>query len=450
MTATSLLLAALLVAFAQADAPQAPKNKAGRAKPAQAKPGKSKPAGAKAAAPAPPGNLNQRAVDMLALKNGERFLGMFAAPASNGQVTFFVSREWLKSALPKRYEQVAADETARAKAILEKTRERILAWRDRRKDQPNLVALLDEKLAGVDRRLADLDDPRAEPPQILVLDFSTAEIRRHFSQKQPNRRVLGLAWEQRLPRAEERTVAALRKDLEAEKIDADKREPDLSDRVGPSEQSDEAWAARVALVEFGNSGEPHYQGTGGVLVKAGNTDGPPDFAKLLQGMQGGSLEAQLADLLGTGEAAANAKADEAAEKALAEAADDGFTGVRLTRLDQDPTHETVRVSVRFAASMPGGKWRDVWRFESVADASQARPKLEKELADDPQVKNAIDAVKGLGIGVDETLLSRALRHGAATQEALETANAAFSEFLLAASRRLDGPPLAVLDPPDKR
>jgi flavin-binding protein dodecin len=462
MSRTQVLIAALLALLVVRDVaaqeppaappakPKAAKPKAGKPKAAQPKAAQPKAKPKAKAAPAAPGGtqltLAQRAVDMVSLTNGDRFLGMLAGPPAGGRLTFFVSRDWLRNGLPRYYKTFADGERESTRNTLEQTRDFIVAWRERRKDKQALAAFLGQKLADIEKHLADLDDPQYELPQILAIDIAEADVHRHHAQQPATRRLLGWAWEQRLPDAEERAPGTLRKRLVALGVDPDVRSPDLTDRLAPVPQSDEAWAARVAVVEYQVIGEPHYQGMGDALVQAGKDAELAGMRELLKGMMAGQVEGQLAELLGT----ANGEQDEAEEKAVQRATSEAqaanFYGVRVTQLAQDAARGEVRVTVRILARMPDDTWRDVWRGTTLADANNPRPEAVKKLAQNPQVKKAIAVIKGLGVPIDPSLLDKALRHGAATQEALDGANAAANEFLLAGARRFDGPPLSLLDP----
>jgi hypothetical protein len=141
----------------------------------------------------------------------------------------------------------------------------------------------------------------------------------------------------------------------------------------------------------------------------------------------------------------NEKLKQAIDKATRACDDEGETGVRITRLDQDLARRQVTVSDSFLARMPDGSWQAVWQFASTIDASKPRPNEEATLAKDPQVAEALKTIKNLGLDVDPELLRTAMRSGVATQEALEAVDREFADYLLANTRRLDGPPLNVPD-----
>jgi hypothetical protein len=90
--------------------------------------------------------------------------------------------------------------------------------------------------------------------------------------------------------------------------------------------------------------------------------------------------------------------------------------------------------------MPEGSWEVIWQHTATADAGQAGPEARQQVAADPQVAEALDLLRGLGLDAGGAALDTALAHGAATMQALESAGGEFGRFLLRSTRRLDGPP----------
>ncbi len=116
-------------------------------------------------------------------------------------------------------------------------------------------------------------------------------------------------------------------------------------------------------------------------------------------------------------------------------------------MDQDVERHRVTVEDGFWAKMPDGSWQVIWQTASTIDAAQAKPGEEQQLEQDPQVAEALKLVKSLGLNIDPKQLQAAMRHGVATQAALQAVDAEFGEYLLANTRRLDGPPLLLPEAP---
>lgn len=392
--------------------------------------------------------LAQRAADMVALSTGERLLGMFAGPPGDGPVRFLVCRAWLTKNEPEYYRQITAGEVDRARQALEQLRSRVLDWQQRRPEPANLAAFLESALEQTEKQLKVLNaQPAAEidRSQLLVIEIPAANIKRHYAQRQAARRILGLAWEHQLDDAEQKSSAALVRWLDAKGVKLEAAEPDLSDRLGILLQDDRQWAAKVALVEYQLLGVPHFHGTGKLLVREDSQHQRPALAELIANLLAEQLESGLADLLAPRGAAARPaggnQLQRAAESALRTAEAEGLRAARITYLRQDIARGQVTVIGRFLAQMPDGSWQTVWEHEVSADRARPRPDAEKRIAHDPQVAEAMELVKQLGLEPDPAMLQLAVRHGAAVMEAQDAVERVFARFLLQSTRRLDGPPV---------
>ena len=377
-----------------------------------------------------PPAVTERAVDALTLVSGERLLGMLMDLRETEPVHFAVDREWLKKHAVGVHKKATAAEAQEHRAILQTLRDRLAAWRERRKDEKTLAGFLDRKLAGVDEQLASLEKEEADS-QLVIVELPKKAVRRRMAQGAARRRLLGLAWEYRLEQVEEKSAATLAEELKALKIDS-AAQPDLSDRIGPLEQDDRQWAAKMALTEFSLLGKPHYQGMGGMLIQAGEGEQPK-----IEDLLGGMLGEQLGGLLNSG--AEKPEAKDATPTATSGADEAGMTGVRITELEQDAERGEVTVRGRFLAKMPNGEWEEVWRHVETADARKSRPEAEARIKNDPQLAEALAALEKLGLGGAQAALDTALKHGAATMEAQQACDRRFGEFLLRSTRRLDGP-----------
>ena len=119
-----------------------------------------------------------------------------------------------------------------------------------------------------------------------------------------------------------------------------------------------------------------------------------------------------------------------------------ISGFRVTRSEEDLAAKRVAVETRFVARMPDGSWKTVWQRVETADASKARPDVEQQIMQDPQIRTALELVKSFGLGGEEQV-KMAIRFGAATQEAQKQADSLFFEFRDRHLHRLDGPVLRI-------
>jgi hypothetical protein len=392
--------------------------------------------------------VQQRACDMLWLAGGERLFGILMGPPQGGKVGIVVDREWFRKHYREMYDTTVAGENDRRRALLESLAKRLAAWRERRSEPKLLAAFIERSLEQTDKRLRGLDDEKSplEPSQLVLVEVPQAKVRKHYAQPPATRRVLALAWQERVPGAVEQTSAALIEQLKAKEIDPQRVAPDLADRLGPLTQDDRQWAAKVALVEYEILGKPHYQGTGSKLIRDDSGQPRPDLAKLFAATAEEQLGDLLGELLGSAGGAkrkGNDKMRQAVEGATREAAAEGHNGVRITYLSQDLAGHKVTVTASFLARMPDGAWQSIWEHTSSIDTTKPRTDEETKLTDDPQIAEVLKIAEGLGIDPNDERIRIALRHGVVTNEALVESNAAFVEFMLPNVRSLEGPPIAV-------
>jgi hypothetical protein len=188
-----------------------------------------------------------------------------------------------------------------------------------------------------------------------------------------------------------------------------------------------------------------FQGSGSMLIR--KTD-KPDMTALLSQVLGGGLGedpiSQLGAELGLPEfKKPKEQSDGWWKHATEEAERDGFCGVSIIRLNQNMLSTTVTVEAYFFAFEKPGVWFQVAKFAGQSNTTEQTEEQLKRLQDDPQVKSVMDTLKGLGLGGQETI-DQALRHGAATQKALQDATGQLNAFISRNSRELDSPPVAIL------
>jgi hypothetical protein len=418
---------------------------------------------------APPVAVRDQAVDLLTLAGGERLLGMLmgppaalgppggTGPSRSETVVFLVERAWLQKRQAALYRQTTMDETKVRRDALDQLRVRLTEWRQRRAEPRVLAGFLDRRLADVEKQLAAANDAgrAAEPSQLLLIELPVKRVRQSFVQPADRRRLLGLAWEERLADVEELSAAALTDQLRERKVDTELAQPDISDRLPMLPQTDRQWSAKVAMVEFQILAKPHFQGSGSVLVRDDGGQQRPPIAELLgslmQDQLGGVLGELLNDPLGKAAGGGRPQGDErrlaAIEKALSSAADDGLRGARVSYLEQDLQKHQVTVTDTFHAQMPDNAWQVVWRQTATVDARQAGKAGGAQLAEDPQIAEIAKSMKHLGLGANDDLLQTALGFGAATQQALGETGREFGHFLLMNTRSLTGPPMLLPETP---
>lgn len=386
-------------------------------------------------------------VDSLRLVGGTRFYGFLLSKNPDRSLNFAVERAWLESTHPELYaKQVQAELDSRGKSQ-ELLVERIRDWMKARSDDQQLVGYLQSQL----HKIESAETEAHASTRFTVMEFTSDQVQELKIAPAANRKIAGLAYSHQLGRIVQTPASILRRQLEKQNVDVVAEQVDLSADV-PSVriESDRQWAARKALVEFQLRESLEYQGTATTLLRKGeeNADVGTLLGQMLGG-NGGGLDAisQLGADLGLPEF--KPRPDSARDwwkKVTREAEADGFIGVLITRMNQSISSPNVTVENWFFAKESAGKWFPVVRMRSTSStANQTQARIDR-IKQDPQIQSITDALSGLGFQVGNQL-DQALRHGAATQEALEDANSEFYLFLSRQIRALDGPPITLFESP---
>jgi hypothetical protein len=383
---------------------------------------------------APP--FAERAVDMVSLKGGERLLGMVFDVRPDGSLAFVAGREWCRRHAPRTFAEATEGEAVRQAKALGLVKERIAGWRARPPRTDGLRSFLAAEAARIDERIAAADpEARTLDTQLILIRIARNEVRSNYFQEPERRRILGLAWEQRLDGVEDESAKDLSDRLEELGVKAAVLQPDLGSRVPIEPETQEQWAARVALCEFAYERKPHYQGDQQFLLRA---DKAQDAASLEEAL-GKLLEGQLGDLLGQPPGHGRAL-----EQALGEAGRDGFPGARITTIRQDLGAQRVTVASSFFARMPNEKWELIWQDSTTLDTREARPEETDRISNDPRVKELVELLATFGLDPSQGVIQAALAQGAATQAGLDGAegvNPSFEQYVARFTRMLDGMPI---------
>src|SRR5262249_21998372 len=149
------------------------------------------------------------------------------------------------------------------------------------------------------------------------------------------------AWHQGMPDVESRSVTSLSQELKKQKVEPLDDPDAVLELFPPRRESEAAWAARRAIVEYVHRQPLDFQGTGDVVLRTGEGLKGPDAGSLIAGltkMLGGD---GLPDLLdppaGSGKrtGAGNGTTDKWLPSASKTADSERVNGFRVTRVDQD-------------------------------------------------------------------------------------------------------------------
>ncbi len=396
-----------------------------------------------AAAQLPQVTESRLGVDLVKLESGKRLYGFALIQRPDRSVQFAVERKWLKGTHPGLYDEFAQLERDRFAAVRQQRIDRIEAWIADRPDDRGLLAFLDHELA----RFQDATEDELQRKRFLIVELTQPEYRELVIQPPDRRKVAGLAFQHELDAVNITPASQLKKQLVEAGVDIESEEVDLSKEVAATvTESDRQWSARRAIVEHVLRAQIEFQGTGSVFVRKSET---PDASALIAQMMGGGLGSdpisQIGAELGLPEFKKREDRSDGWWKRSAEQAErDGFRGVTITRLEQNALSSIVRVETHFFAMEKPGEWFRVANFVGSANTAEVDAEKVKRIAEDPQVKSILDTLQGIGLA-NQSLIDQALRHGAATDKALQDASGEFNAFMSKHARELDSSPL-ILQP----
>lgn len=393
-----------------------------------------------------PVSISKRAVEMVAQKKGPLLLGAILNRLPDGSVRIAVSRPWLKKAEPKLFselQQQQEKETAVRNRLLIK---RLDVWMKERVADERLIFALKAEKQRLEKQLATKKDeakrPQAKKTEFFVITVDGKNVRSVRRKSIAERLIAAHAWNQNLPDVEDRSTDDLRSELKKLEISKDSPKPDLASRLPAVDESEEDFAVRKAFFEYQFRKRLDYQGTGGLLLKAGDATAV-DPGEMLNQLMQSQLGSKLSDLLGSRPSGSQSKQSEAGlRQAQKSAESEGLNAFRTTTMKHDLARMSVTVTTRFYAKISSDKWKLVVSLEVPFDASKVNPAAEQSIKDDPRVKSIFDTLKG--VGLDDAVMQKALKFGAATQQAQSQADAKFAELLDRYIRRVDGPPLPKL------
>ncbi len=378
--------------------------------------------------------------------------------------------------------------------IAEQLRDRLVPWMERRAETPSISLHLEQEFERVSDLLADVDEGvpvggaddegPVEPETTDVVGepsvrrevgpWAVLAVPREAVQRShrtaPHRRKLAMhAWNAGLRGVGYRSADDLGDDLRDADIDT-RLAPAApwSTAVAPPEepaetpfvaqlQSDDEWAARVAIVESALLDEFSFQGTGSTLIKTPKAGQAVNGQALMMQMAGGQYQDLIDELTQPNAFSRRAENQRrlTRNKTATDAADRaGRSGVRVTRVAMDAAARKATVESEFLVKSPAGTWLTAWKSSELRGFDDADPETQRRIREDPQVKNLLNGGGGalgglggllgggaLGGGGGGGLVEMAVQGGAASKSALDSVNARWEAFRTPYLDRLDGPPL---------
>lgn len=373
-------------------------------------------------------------VDCLKLTSGKRFYGFLLEQDQSGG-TFAVERTWLATTYADYLATLEAAEKKKQENAAQAKISRLQDW----------IIDLDESvlkrfLESEATRIEQSTQPKNQKTQFIVVDFDKQEVRDLKMARSELRHIAGLAFREKLDDVTITPASYLRRELVDANIDINNEKVDLLDRLPFSNsETPRQWAAKQALIEFAFGRELEFQGTGDLLVKKGDDANIGQLLSQAMGNNSANMIQRLGADLGLPEFAKfSQKADSDAwkTKVISTAEEGEFRGALVSRLDQNLMSSKVQVLVTFLAKAEDGSWFEAFEYTAKADTRNQSAERIQRIKDDPQVQQLLGMVQGLGLS---SRLDQALKHGAATQQALRNGQAKFNEFLTRFGSRVDDP-----------
>lgn len=385
-------------------------------------------------------NVPKNAVDTIHLKDKRQIRGIALGVDDDRQARIAVSSDWLSKLDKNLFAKTVEQSNLVASRARVQLRDRLQQWEPTGKF-PGLDFFVAQELARIER---EIEAPDLAPPQFLLLKIKLSSIANIQSASEANRNVALWSWYEQLSNVENRSVSQLSEELATRKIDWKQPAPDLSTRFLPTEEDEDCWACRFALVSYRLANPVEYQGSGDAMIQV-DPDAPIPIAALVPQIlqsQMNSLVRQLTE----SQLAANGLVSEKSsllerdwvKVAIEKAEAKGYTYFRATHLRIGSEGPSVFVDSIFSARLPSGKWSLVWTKSSDASAAAASLENKKRIREDPQIKSLQAPLEILG-GAEA--FDQAIQMGAATMAAQNEVNNDFNRFLERYLQRWNSPML---------
>ncbi len=379
----------------------------------------------------------QSAFDTVLTKDHSVYRGFYLMTEPNGDVIFLVDRKWLK-VTDRHYDAHAARCFKQEKLAYEQIRDRIAAILKRDPNAPHAF-ILQRELERADTWLKSEEHIES---QLMLISFPQNTVVRSTPSTPERARLGRWAWSKEIELAENRDVQSIEKELKDLRTDVNSDAPDLTSRFHALPQSEEEWAARLALVEYTHVERVAFQGTGELMIRISDDGKAPDlgpiFAKLMQSQ----VQSIIDELLGdkpSRQSGGNSRPPWM-RISFSKADELGKPYVRGTTVETEMLEGRVTVSSMFAIKLANGNWQPIWRQTHEQDTRNLPASVLQTIEDDPQVKSIREKIEDLGFGATSEL-NHSIRFGAATMMSQKEVDYQFELFRQRYMERLDLPVL---------
>ncbi len=385
------------------------------------------------------------AVDVVYLKNQKQLRG-FVLSQKMDELQIAIAKSWLEKEDRDACLQAvefAKQSAAKAKLTLKERIQKLLNADAQAVGQPAarngaFHFFLGKELERID---AELENPQNEPYQFVILKIKPATLSRVNIASDQNRKLAVWSWHERLADIETRKPSSLVDELKDKKVDPTRVPPDLSDRFYPTEESEEQWTIRLAIVSHGLDKPVEFQGSGDVMLLVDSKDQQPDLSSLMGQLMQSQMSSLLEELTGTGKKPSRKTLEDSdwIKSAISKAEKMKASYFRATNVRTDVLAGTSTVDSAFLALQATGKWTIAWHAASVQSLADQKQDAISRILEDPQVKAIQEQFETAGI--NNATLDQGIRAGAATMAAQKVANSEFQEFIDRYLKSLSQPPV---------
>lgn len=388
------------------------------------------------------------AVDVVYLKNQKQIRGFVLSHGAD-ELQIAVAKSWLEKDDRDAYlkaVEFAKQAAAKAKLTLKERIQKLLNADAQAGGQP--VArngafnfFLGKELERID---AELENPQDEQYQFVIFKVKPATLSRVNIASDQNRKLAVWSWYEKLADIETRKPSSLVDELKNKKVDPTLAPPDLSDRFYSTEERDEQWTIRLAIVSHGLDKAIEFQGSGDIMLLVDSKDQQPDLSSLMGQMMQSQMSSLLEELTGTGKKSTRKTLEDSdwvkSATSKAEKMKAGY--FRATNVRTDVLADSSTVESTFLVQQATGKWTIAWQATSVQNMADQKQDAMSRILDDPQVKAIQGQFETAGVG--GASLDKGIRAGAATMVAQKMTNSEFQEFMDRYLKSLSQPPVLLL------
>ena len=387
------------------------------------------------------------AVDVIQLKNQKQIRGFVLGGNPNEDMTIAVSKAWLEKQDQNAF--LKTEEAAKQQAV--KARQQLADRLKALLHEPAPIDAAGQPRNGafefflrreLERTEGEIENPPDDEYQFLVLRIKSLNLSNINLASEANRKIAIWSWHEGLKDVELRTPSSLVNELAAKKIDVMLAPPELDSRFCGTEENDNHWTVRLAIVSHRLVKPIEMQGSGDVMLLLDDSQ-QPNVASMMERMMQSQMNSLIRDLTGGTKNPQPQKMDASdwIKSALLEAEKIKASYFRATCVHLDPFGTSAKVESAFMVKLDSGKWTMGWQAVATQSPDQQKIEAIKRIESDPQVKAIKNQFGALG---GSATMDQALKTGAATMTAQNKVNVEFQMFVERHLKQLSRPPIRLV------